>query len=81
MEAELPEQREQHLFDQVILTAASEEVGEKVAPLLLGGRERAVRAHRQTRHRLRTDMAEVAVPVLSVERLEPLLRQHRIELT
>lgn len=75
----LPEERQQHVLDGVVFAATVEVGGQELPPLLFGFAERPVRIGREYRDGLRSDMAEVAVVVLAVGRLEVLGAENLVE--
>lgn len=74
------EEWQQHLLNKVVLAATVEILRQQLPPLLFGLAERPVRIRREHRHGLGSDMAEVAVAVLAVERLETLAAKNLVEL-
>lgn len=79
--AELAKQRQQNVLDEIVLGARAKVRSKLVATLSLGGRKRAMRVRLWRRHGLGTDVPEVAVFVVPVERLEPLAVERCVQLS
>src|ERR1035437_6048455 len=79
MEAELPEEGEQHLLDHYVFRGLLQVGGEKLAPRTFRCRKRAVRAGHRTGNRATANVTQVTLPVRSIKRFKPLTGEGRVE--